>query len=59
MNCLYYEKNLSKLIPCIVVENEIYSTKSLNGKELYVRIKFDDTRYGDYNTNYNLLGSHL
>lgn len=52
MDCVFYDYKLAKVVPCTLVPNEVYEVKdTLKGKEFYVRVKFDPTRFVLYDTN--------
>lgn len=46
-NCLFYDRDLNKTIPCILIPNQVYTIDHRK----YVNITFDTTKFNEFNTN--------
>lgn len=48
MECVYYERNLGKKVPCILIPGELHSKTNDLVRKTYVHIYFDSTRFVEF-----------
>lgn len=48
MECIYYDRNLGKKVPCILIPGELHSTTTDLGRKTYVHVYFDSTRFVEF-----------